>query len=77
MKLKACPFCGGEAGLKDIETRDQVFVTKSTIGCYAFECGVNISADTTFDAIMIWNTRNNTKKKKNSSDNGRTKGIGG
>jgi hypothetical protein len=69
VKLKPCPFCGGDAGIKDIETRDQVFVTKSTIGCYTPECGVNISADTTFDAFILWNQRQQPKK-KNSSDAG-------
>ena len=56
-KLKPCPFCGGEAKVREIMYmkydgyQERFYISE----CQC--CNVNIEADNKEDAITAWNTR--------------------
>ena len=55
-KLKPCPFCGGEAVLKDSFLSDDSFIVRCT-KCYAQTDAFISNFDTPEEAIAAWNRR--------------------
>lgn len=53
MKIKPCPFCGGEAKLEKMGYPHHVYCTK----CSARVTGKGFDKDGEQDAIKRWNTR--------------------
>lgn len=51
MKLKPCPFCGGEAEFERLGTNRQ-----SCIVCCT-NCGARLESNETFSSGESWNTR--------------------
>lgn len=54
-ELLPCPFCGGEAELRDDGETGYPFLVQC-VDCGGMTCG-HLHADTPFGAIAAWNTR--------------------
>lgn len=52
MRLKTCPFCGGEAKLYGNE-----HVSQYTVECTVCNCGTPIDCETAEGAAEFWNRR--------------------